>query len=468
MAAPSNSADGGKKRKNSKFGFKNGLKSLKSKVTKNDTVHHFAGDGDPSTDPSKFSQNGKSKKQSKKRKKFVAPVMPKLALSTYTFPPQILPPSESWGTQSYDDDERKIHRLLNEKYNKEIARFTFFPSDIVIRFTISQRGMTPFSARLKETELHFRAYLKYHGDFHSDDILSNQMLNTPKALGAEQEMMDLFPLFIYGQDMEGHPIFWDDGSAFAKDANLKVFQGDKERVNLFRTRLMKRMHNLKLSASKRYGRMIYKHCLVMDLAAFNSKKFVVDRKFHEQTTKEMSDLFPESLHRLYVINAPSAFRVAWKVIQTFLDPITAEKTKILGKDFIAEMIRDINLDMIPHKFGGIGPWDIRYGDTPDGYPLSTGDDPQRFDFAELAPNPLPVPPRAAPPDMNKHKARRDRASKASGLEDLDTLQIDDEDADGVDDEKQNDHRNEESIANDPQNMEAQSMSVSDSTQNDGK
>merc|ERR1712154_393541 len=166
------------------------------------------------------------------------------------------------------------------------------------------------------------------------------------------------------------------------------------------------------------------------MSCFNSKKFIKERKFHEHNTKEVSDLFPESLHRLYVINTPAAFRGAWKVIKTFLDPVSAEKTKILGKDFIAEMIRDINLDMIPHKFGGIGPWDIRYGNTPEHYALlSTNND---FDYDALPPNELPMPPRAAPPDMNKHKARREKAMKESGLKELELLDLEEDDVDEKD------------------------------------
>lgn len=188
-----------------------------------------------------------------------------------------------------------------------------------------------------------------------------------------------------------------------------------KRVGLFRSRLMKRMHNLKLTASKHYGKMIYKHCLVMDLSSFNAKQFVKDRKFHEQNTKDISDLFPEVLHRLYIINAPWAFRSAWKVIQTFLHPITVEKTKILGKDYIDELQKDINLDMIPYKFGGIGPWDIVYGDVPFKYPLSSQD--IQFDYKSLPKNTLPAPPRTPVPDMNKHKAKQQKQMKSSGLKD---------------------------------------------------
>ena len=211
MAAPANPADGGKKRKGSKFGFKNGLKSLKSKVKKDKSSHSRDNSASDVPNPS---QNGKSfKDQKRKNSKIKAPVMPKLDLSTYTFPPQILPPSESWGTQSYDADEKKIHSHLQTKYQREMAASTCFPDDILIRFTLSQRGMTPFEARLRETETHFRAYLKYHRDFRYGTILQEPFCNgdTEKAKSAEKEILNAFPLFIYGQDMEGHPIFWDDG-----------------------------------------------------------------------------------------------------------------------------------------------------------------------------------------------------------------------------------------------------------------
>ena len=36
-------------------------------------------------------------------------------------------------------------------------------------------------------------------------------------------------------------------------------------------------------------------------------------------------MFPDTLYRLYIINASFAFRAIWKLLKTFADPITAEK-----------------------------------------------------------------------------------------------------------------------------------------------
>ena len=36
-------------------------------------------------------------------------------------------------------------------------------------------------------------------------------------------------------------------------------------------------------------------------------------------------MFPDTLYRLYVINASFGFRAIWKLLRAFVDPITAEK-----------------------------------------------------------------------------------------------------------------------------------------------
>ena len=212
------------KKKRKSLSFKNGLKSLKGKVkksddkNKNEDVGNTASPKTESNTMSYFEQqqqanNGKHKKRLSlsKKKKIERPRLPKLKLSDYTFPEQILPPSESWGKLQYDSEDHQIHEYLITKYKAQIEQLKFFPSDVIIRFTVSQRGMTPYSERQKETESHFRAYLKFHADNHYDDILLNEKLNCNKSLSQLKIDINALPLFIYGQDKQGHPIFWDDG-----------------------------------------------------------------------------------------------------------------------------------------------------------------------------------------------------------------------------------------------------------------
>ena len=51
----------------------------------------------------------------------------------------------------------------------------------------------------------------------------------------------------------------------------------------------------------------------------------------------------------------------WKICCAFLDEITVEKTKILGSDYIKELVKYMDIKMIPKEFGGDGVWQPRPG-----------------------------------------------------------------------------------------------------------
>lgn len=84
-------------------------------------------------------------------------------------------------------------------------------------------------------------------------------------------------------------------------------------------------------------------------------------------------MFPETLCVLFLINTPWAFRMIWSILGNFIDPITYNKIKVLGSDYLGEMQKYINIDQIPQKYKGKGKIPIKYGycsDLPhDRYPL---------------------------------------------------------------------------------------------------
>ena len=69
-------------------------------------------------------------------------------------------------------------------------------------------------------------------------------------------------------------------------------------------------------------------------------------------------MYPEGMERLYVVNAPGLFYMAWKVIKKFLHPLTAQRIVILGKDTKAnleKMSELIDPAEIPTWLGGGNP-----------------------------------------------------------------------------------------------------------------
>ena len=45
--------------------------------------------------------------------------------------------------------------------------------------------------------------------------------------------------------------------------------------------------------------------------------------------------YPETVHRIYIVNAPSVFQVVWRFVKQWVDPQTATKIQVLGKDYHA-------------------------------------------------------------------------------------------------------------------------------------
>ena len=67
-----------------------------------------------------------------------------------------------------------------------------------------------------------------------------------------------------------------------------------------------------------------------------------------------SDNFPESLHKMFIVNAPKIFRVVWAVVRTFLDKRTRDKIAILGgrDEYLPHLLEEIDAQNLPTFLGG--------------------------------------------------------------------------------------------------------------------
>jgi len=64
--------------------------------------------------------------------------------------------------------------------------------------------------------------------------------------------------------------------------------------------------------------------------------------------------YPERLGRVYVLNAPTIFWGAWKVMVPFLDPVTRAKIMFVDEGAVEEtLLRDISKEDIPTIYGGL-------------------------------------------------------------------------------------------------------------------
>ncbi|CAN1174604.1 Phosphatidylinositol/phosphatidylcholine transfer protein SFH11 [Linum perenne] len=65
-----------------------------------------------------------------------------------------------------------------------------------------------------------------------------------------------------------------------------------------------------------------------------------------------SNYYPETLHRLYIVNAGSGFRMLWKVLKPFLDVRTLKKIYVLGESYKSELLEAVDPSNLPSFLGG--------------------------------------------------------------------------------------------------------------------
>eukprot|EP00484_Ammonia_sp_Unknown_P000467 CAMPEP_0197023336 /NCGR_PEP_ID=MMETSP1384-20130603/4050_1 /TAXON_ID=29189 /ORGANISM="Ammonia sp." /LENGTH=333 /DNA_ID=CAMNT_0042451533 /DNA_START=25 /DNA_END=1026 /DNA_ORIENTATION=+ len=281
----------------------------------------------------------------------------------------LTPPEVTRYQREYGDTERKIEQYLQTKYKQQIESFDFFPRDILVRFVFGYKHMEEwydYEERLAETEKWFAKYLQFHQDANYDHLLSTL---------SEKDITELAPAtFIYGHDKYGHPVLWDDGRRYRKGGDLSIFKekqtgnGDEGMMDKFVCFVVRKLHGIKIENTTKFGLEnsaigIYQHCAVIDMNGFSVTKALYERKLNEYMSRRGAEVSPEMLHKMYFINVPWMFVKAWNMLKTWISPITVEKTVILGSDYLHELCKDIDMEMIPKEYGGTGKWHIKYGDV---------------------------------------------------------------------------------------------------------
>lgn len=168
----------------------------------------------------------------------------------------------------------------------------------------------------------------------------------------DPEIMQIFdkvvPQVRLGTDKQGHPI---------------IFQ----RTGMIPPRLMKyvcleemlvghiwNMENIARRAaasSLQRGALIEASVNILDLAGltWSSRELLPFLKIISDTD---SKYYPETLHKTFLINAPSFIPALWGLIKQFLDPVVASKVSIHSSDYINALSDLIDKDVLLVEYGG--------------------------------------------------------------------------------------------------------------------
>ena len=110
-----------------------------------------------------------------------------------------------------------------------------------------------------------------------------------------------------------------------------------------------------------YGHLIMNTTMVKDLSGMSVVQLVAIARnsISKNAARTLSDHYPETLKKVYVVNAPLGVGAAWAIVKQFLDPNTASKVEFLGK--LGELPRKVgDMSTMPNFLGGQVPDAVSY------------------------------------------------------------------------------------------------------------
>ena len=95
-------------------------------------------------------------------------------------------------------------------------------------------------------------------------------------------------------------------------------------------------------------------CNILDMEGFALSMFMGDSKeYLSRVSKISQDYYPETMGKMFIINAPVMFTAAWSVVQGWLDERTVNKIAVYGSDYKEALFKQLGgKDKTPVEYGG--------------------------------------------------------------------------------------------------------------------
>ncbi|XP_055962203.1 phosphatidylinositol/phosphatidylcholine transfer protein SFH13-like [Mercurialis annua] len=209
-----------------------------------------------------------------------------------------------------------------------------------------------------------------------------EMLNWRKEFGTDtiledfefeelDEVLQYYPQGYHGVDKEGRPVYIERLGKAHPSRLMRITNIDrymKYHVQEFERALLEKFPACSIAAK----RQICSTTTILDVNGLGIKNFTrTAANLLATMTKIDNSFYPETLHRMYIVNAGPGFKkMLWPAAQKFLDAKTIAKIQVLDPKSLPKLLEVIDSSQLPDFLGGScpcsdeggclrskGPWD---------------------------------------------------------------------------------------------------------------